>query len=153
MNRKKYPLRSGEYKLKEALYMLRMYIKELKRIADYKQARNTLARKAKGHALQRCTPEDMDKWLKELPQHIAHTLSYYVIPATSALTGDGVPEAKVEKLHAEAVRRSDDLVHRLGSVWAGNSLDSIIADTVALIESVLNNAAPFMNTDEQCLHS
>jgi hypothetical protein len=145
--RRKYPLRNGEYKLKETLYCLEEALDEIGRIADYKRTS-----RVKGCELRHCTPEDMGRWVKNLPQYIAHHLSYNVLPATLALTGDGVPELKVRSLHSEAVRRSDALVISLSSVWARQTIQALVAEAVDLIESVLNNARPFMKTSVDFSH-
>ena len=138
--RQKYPLLNGEYKLKESLYCLRRDLKELDRINDYKQARGKWARVETGYSLRCCTPEDMDKWLKDLPLHIAHTLSYSVIPATLALTGDGVPELQVTQLHADTVRRSEILVSKFRVFSPGHTIKNLVTEAIEVIELVLNNA-------------
>jgi len=138
--RQKYPLLNGEYKLKESLYCLRRDLNELDRIKDYKQARGKWARVETGYSLRCCTPEDMGKWLKDLPHHIAHTLSYSVIPATLALTGDGVPNSQVTQLHADAVRRSENLVRKYGGFGPGHTTKNFVVEAIEVIELVLNNA-------------
>jgi hypothetical protein len=140
--REKHPLcNGGEYKLKENLRMLEKYLLELDRIADYKKTRNPSDRRTKGYALRHCTPDDMNIWLKDLPPHIAHTLSYSIIPATAALIKDGVPQDKVDALYKEAVERSLELVQRLSSgVLSSHRLKTIIAEAVGLIKHVLDEA-------------
>lgn len=139
MERKKYPLCNGEYKLKEALYDVVGSLNELDRIADYKRARGDWARREKGHALCHCTTEDMGKWLKALPQYIAFTLSFNVIPATLALTGDGVSAVDARGVHLETRSYAEQLVRDLGSA-SSSTLYPLVADTVRLIESALANA-------------
>ncbi len=142
--REKHPLKTGEYKLKETLRMLEKYLLELERIVDYKKTRNLSDRRTKGHALRHCTPEDMNKWLKDLPPYIAHTLSYCIIPATVALIGDGVPQDKVDALYEEAVDRSMKIVQCLSSHALSHPLKTIIADAVGLTKHVLDEANLFI---------
>ena len=145
MERRKYPLRCGEYKLKEALYDVVGSLKELDRIADYKRARGYLARREKGYALQHCTTEDMDKWLKDLPHYIAFTLSYNVIPATLALTGDGVASVDARGVHWKTRSCAEQLVRDLGSVRS-STLYPLVAVAVRLIDGVLANAQSMIVT-------
>ena len=140
MERQECPLLNGEYKLKESLYCLRRDLNELDRIKDYKQASDKWARAEKGYLLRCCTPEDIDEWLRDLPLNIAHTLSYSVIPATLALTGDGVPNSQATQLHADAVRRSENLVHKYGAVRPGHTTKNFLVEAIEVIELVLNNA-------------
>ena len=152
--REKHPLcNGGEYKLKETLRTLEKYLLELDRIADYKKTRNPSDRRTKGYALRHCTPDDMNIWLKDLPPHIAHTLSYSIIPATAALIGDGIPKDKVEALYKEAVERSLELVQRLSSGALSHPLKTIIADAVGLIEHVLAEANLHIKTNMQNFHT
>lgn len=140
MERQEYPLLNGEYKLKESLYCLRRDLNELDRIKDYKQASDKWSRAEKGYLLRCCTPEDIDEWLMDLPLHIAHTLSYSVIPATLALTGDGVPESQVTQLHADAVRRSEILVSKFRVFSPGHTIKNLVTEAIDVVELVLNNA-------------
>jgi len=140
IERRKYPLRYGEYKLKEVLYDVIGSLKELERIADCKRARGGRARREKGYALRHCTTADMDKWLKDLPQYVAHTLSYSVIPATLALTGDGVPDSLVSQLHADAVHRSEIIVNKCRTLGPGYTIKNLLTEAIDVIELLLNNA-------------
>jgi hypothetical protein len=139
LERLKYPLRSGEYKLKEALYDMVGSLNELERITDYKQTRSYLRKREKGYALKHCTPKDMDEWLQDLPLHIAFTLSYNVIPATLALTGDGVASVDVREMHWQTRYATERLLRDLESA-RGSTLYFLIADAVRLIDWVLANA-------------
>ena len=107
---------------------------------DYKQASDKWVRAEKGYLLRCCTSEDIDEWLRDLPPHIAHTLSYSVIPATLALTGDGVPNSQATQLHADAVRRSENLVHTFGGFRPGQTTKNFLVEAIEVIELVLNNA-------------
>jgi len=153
--RKKHPLcNGGEYKLRENQLMLKSYLLELNRIEDYKKTRNMSDRREKGHALRHCTPVDMNIWLKDLPRHIAHTLSYCIIPATVALIQDGVPQDKVDALYKEADDCSLALVERLDSgVLTTHQLEEIIADAVSLIRHVLDEARLHIKTNTQNFHT
>jgi hypothetical protein len=95
----------------------------------------------------------MKLWLRNLAPHIAHTLSYCVIPATSALKGDGVPDEIVDELLAEAVICSEKLVERLGYGEENYPLIELIADSVDLVESVLSKAHLFIQTNAQVPHT
>ena len=138
--RLKYPLRCGEYKLKEALYDVVGSLKELERIADLKRARGGRARREKGYALRHCTTADTNQWLKDRPQYVARILSYSVIPATLALTGDGVPKSQVNQLLADAVRRSEKLLIKLEEFGPSHTIKNLLAEAIEVIELVQNNA-------------
>lgn len=145
IDRRKYPLRYGEYKLKEALYDVVGSLNELERIAECKRARGDRARREKGYALRHCTTEDMGKWLKDLPQYIAFTLSYNVIPATLALAGDGVASVDARGVHWEARTCAERLVRDLESATS-STLYPLVADAVRLIAGVLANAQSMIST-------
>ena len=103
-NRLNHPLDRGRYKLEEIDHDLRSIVEDLKVIARYKQG---IARPTD---ISHCTKDDLSIWLKGLPELMSRWAGYYILPAISALQGDGLPLDLVVRLTAEAKTLADDLV-------------------------------------------
>ena len=89
LQRNLYPLKSGEYKLKEVKDFAEKYLFETLRISSSKKT-------GAPPLLKHCCPEDMHTWLKSAPQFIADELGYKVVGAINALTGDGLTLQEVQ---------------------------------------------------------
>ena len=131
--RRAYPLPSGGYKLVEVRT----------RLEQTSQAvTNFMRETGSGRS---------PVWIRQIPTMIAGELGYNVIPAISALVGDGLPLAQVRKLLTAArtaaldiVRRCDVALARLGSsVSAQHSrllienimLEALLRDALDLVEA------------------
>ena len=51
-----------------------------------------------------------------------------------------VPNSQATQLHADAVRRSENLVHKYGGVRPGHTTKNFLVEAIEVIELVLNNA-------------
>jgi len=88
--REKYPLRSGAYKLREAVGLLIRFEDDIQTLADCREHKRSM--------VGRCTNGDQAKWLKDLPaKTIPYYLGYYLLPAIKALDADGVPIKNIKQ--------------------------------------------------------
>ena len=87
LQRTKYPLTSGAYKLRQVRDAIARQQSTMNAIRDLHQSP---ASKRPGVLLGCCTTDDMEDWLKNLPQQVADMLSYDMLPAIAALAGDGI---------------------------------------------------------------
>jgi hypothetical protein len=85
--RKKYPLHSGRYKLKEAANTLSRVIATLEWAGKNGNNPNVM-----------CMHYEFKVWTRQVPNLIAEKLGYYVVPAIYALPGDGVSKQFVTEL-------------------------------------------------------
>ncbi len=101
------PLPSGAYRLEQLRGWLHRDYRELQCIEDYRCGR------VSRWNLQCCTPEDMHVWLKDLPPSVAYSLGYDLLPATLALTENGVDARSIQtllpQLRYDVQRLVDDL--------------------------------------------
>jgi hypothetical protein len=51
-----------------------------------------------------------------------------------------VPNSQVTQLHADAVRRSENLVRKYGGFGPGHTTKNFVVEAIEVIELVLNNA-------------
>ena len=93
IQRTKYPLRSGAYKLREARTALRRMQSTMTGIRIRLKNPDD---KYPCPLLGCCTLDDMDDWLKNLPTQLATKLGYDIMPAIEALTGDGIAKIDVD---------------------------------------------------------
>lgn len=149
-DREDYPLREGEYKLREARYSLSGWRSEIDQITAFKKD------KTKRHGLSHCTSDDAGYWLKRLPETIAHELGYTVLPGISALDGDGVSSHTMSILLHQAKQRAAVLVEQCESAKAllnqgineeykrmkmgYSSIAPILDQALKLIDTVLSTA-------------
>ena len=100
-----YPLRSGEYKLKEVRDFAEKYYVETQKIAKSIQTGSPCQ-------LLHCTPEDRNTWLKSAPAFIAEELGYKVVGAVAALTGDGLTPKESHNISQLVQPSIDSLLER-----------------------------------------
>lgn len=96
--RMKYPLHSGRYKLEEALTLVRDWQYTLNEVGAY--LRGELLLPAGAVLGNHCTTDDLEEWLTSIMEAVTWQLGYYVLPAVSALEGDGLPDYEVVRLAA-----------------------------------------------------
>jgi hypothetical protein len=93
--RTKYPLKTGRYKLDEAiwgLYRLEVTLALKGRFpAPY-----DIFEKGLPHPV--CMPKEFRSWGRKLPHILADDLGYYLLPAVESLVGDGMPTAEVHNI-------------------------------------------------------
>ena len=93
--RTKYPLKTGRYKLDEAiwgLYRLEVTLALKGRFpAPY-----DIFEKGLPHPV--CMPKEFRSWGRKLPHILADDLGYYLLPAVESLVGDGIPTAEVHNI-------------------------------------------------------
>ena len=107
-DRRNHPLRSGEYKLKEAHRVLSHWRDTLSLVGEYQ--RKTPSKRARvNRCFGACTAEEATSWVKELPEQIAFKLGYYIVPAVEALGGDKVPSNIVTD-YAEKTRALAEMI-------------------------------------------
>ena len=86
--RLKYPLDSGEYKLREIRWRLSRMQNSMYQIGEYlKNPSNFYKGQTLGHC---CTTDDKAFWIKSIPAKVAELLGYDILPAIAALTNDGL---------------------------------------------------------------
>ena len=86
--RLKYPLDSGEYKLREIRWRLSRMQNSMNQIGEYlKNQSHFYKGQTLGHC---CTTDDKAVWIKSIPAQIADLLGYDILPAIAALTNDGL---------------------------------------------------------------
>lgn len=119
LQRSLYPLKSGEYKLKEVKDFAEKYYIETQKIAKSKQTGNL-------SQLIHCTPGDMHTWLKSAPEFIAEELGYKVAPAIKGLTGDDLTPPDIQRLRMLIQPRIDALLNECDHV------DNLIYNNIGL---------------------
>ncbi len=86
--RPKYPLDSGECKLRETRSRLSRMQETMYQIGEYlKNPSHFYKGQILGHC---CTTEDKAYWIKSIPAQVANLLGYDILPAIAALTNDGL---------------------------------------------------------------
>ncbi len=99
-----YPRTRGAYKLRERLTQWVEAEIEVTRIA--RAVCNPKIR----YELRHCTPEDKHLWLQNAPIWTAYELGADVLPAFSALVGEGMPDADVKRLLPQVRSRIKSIV-------------------------------------------
>ena len=86
--RLKYPLDSGECKLRETQWRLSRMQETMYQIGEYLKNPSLFYKgQILGHC---CTTEDKAFWIKSIPAKVAELLGYDILPAIAALTNDGL---------------------------------------------------------------
>lgn len=109
LTRLRHPLPYGRYKLVECNERLGQIVQELHRIAAL------VAGRGDKWSLMHCTSEDKHFWIKSVPNMVAWRLGYEVLPGLRALTGDGVPKARIDAAYPSIEVEVKNLVARLDS--------------------------------------
>lgn len=91
--RARVPLRSGKYKIGEAMQELDRMGDTVGAIAHRFQSRKGFP---ENEPLGGCTSDDKDAYVLAVPLHIADSLGYDMLPGVEALSGDGWPPNMVE---------------------------------------------------------
>ena len=87
-SRLKYPLGSGESKLREVRFRLLRMQETMYQIGEYL---NNPSHFYEGQILGHCcTTEDKAFWIKSIPAKVAEQLGYDILPAIAALTNNGL---------------------------------------------------------------
>lgn len=98
LDRKKYPLPHGAYKLDEV-------VERIEREAAFDRTNVTKQGRLNPRSALLRIP-------RRLPEMIAWDLGYNVVPAVAALVGDGVPASQVQDLLRTARERAVEIVHQ-----------------------------------------
>jgi len=103
--RASHPLKSGRYKLNEAiwgLYRLEVTLALKGRPPDPYD----ILEKCLPHPV--CMPKEFWSWGRKLPHILADDLGYYLLPAVESLVGDGIPVTEVynilDRIEPEATK-------------------------------------------------
>ena len=107
--RQSYPLRSGLYKLKEALYFIEALEKEIQLLSRLHRMGEPL------RGLR--TYGDHANWIKNIPKFIAEEFGWKVLPAIRALEADGVNELKLQKFLPSIESRIKNLISECDFVF------------------------------------
>ena len=84
--RPKYPIDSGECKLRETRWRLSRMQETMYQIGEYlKNPSHFYKGQTLGHC---CTTDDKAIWIKSIPAQVAELLGYDILPAIAALTND-----------------------------------------------------------------
>ena len=84
--RPKYPIDSGECKLRETRWRLSRMQETMYQIGEYlKNPSHFYKGQTLGHC---CTTDDKAIWIKSIPAQVAELLGYDILPAIDALTND-----------------------------------------------------------------
>ena len=93
--RAKHPLKTGRYKLEEALLCLH----RLKVTLAFKgRSPDPYNRPERGFLQPVCMPNEFRRWGRKLPHILADDLGYHLRPAVESLIGDGIPAAEVRNI-------------------------------------------------------
>lgn len=110
------PLQSGVYKLREAQGTIQRFEDTLRTIAAY-------SRKPQIFPLRHCSlgplmTDEIEDYLRALPIKIIDIVAYDILPAITALTGDGIAESdvayeiKTAHVNASHILRTCEALHR-----------------------------------------
>ena len=108
VQRAKYPLTKGQYKLDEAEQAINQLQKLVTTIA--KRVR-TGGKFGETENLGPCMADERGTYLKGIPAQLAELLGYTILPAIAALGGDGVPKAEVQRLLIRAETAAQRLIN------------------------------------------
>ena len=105
--RRLYPLRTGAYKLREALFNIeRLY-------SDVKKANRYYKTGTGGESLiDTMTQQDLPHAFRRVPAKFIWELSYNILPALRALNGDGVVQTSVDEKVAHADKQKDFILEQ-----------------------------------------
>ncbi len=150
--RQKTPLCAGRYKLEESRTRMTRSLGELRRIRTFKRGRSD------GWDLEQCTREDIHRWLKDLPNHIAWRLGYELLAGLDALVADGANSEAVSALRPRLQREvkrllgdlelaRGDIVNKIereyGRMRSGTGLlEPLVERAVDLTDEVLTLLPP-----------
>ena len=100
--RKRYPLRSGKYKLDEVGQTLDKILRGFDNIVEYRNGEHGLFYEKSD--LGGFLAFEMDTWLRDVPTTLSGFLGYKLLPGVAALVGDGLSTSivtqEVQKLNA-----------------------------------------------------
>ena len=152
-NRRNHPLKSGVYKLDNALTAIRRLLRTMVAMYDHQ---NGTAWPGNPVSLWSCLSDEMDEYLQHTPAMVAEILGHDVRPAIAALEGDGLSPVEVQSLLRsgtiwinDILRECDRLHRRLESnvkrevraIKSGKSpIYELVSDAERLIEDYLGNA-------------
>ena len=108
VQRAKYPLTKGRYKLDEAEQAINQLQKLVTTVA--KRVR-TGGKFGETENLGPCMADERGTYLKGIPAQLAELLGYTILPAIAALEGDGVPKAEVQRLLIRAETDAQRLIN------------------------------------------
>ena len=102
-----YPLRTGAYKLREALFNIERLYRDVKKVNCYYKTG------IGGESLiDTMTQEDLPDEFKRAPSKFIWELSYNILPALRALNGDGVVQTIVDEKVAHADEEKDFILEQ-----------------------------------------
>ena len=102
-----YPLRTGAYKLREALFNIERLYRDVKKVNCYYKTG------IGGESLiDTMTQEDLPDEFKRAPSKFIWELSYNILPALRALNGDGVVQTIVDEKVAHADKQKDFILEQ-----------------------------------------
>ena len=92
--RPKYPIDSGECKLRETRWRLSRMQETMYQIGEYlKNPSHFYKGQTLGHC---CTTDDKAVWIKSIPAQVAELLGYNILPAIAALINDRLSKRDTE---------------------------------------------------------
>ena len=86
-----YPLKTGVYKFDEFKEGIKSIRKNLDRVLDYKSGDQTVR-------LNMVSVKDIGTWEQDIPEGIATSMGYNLLPSIKAFTGNGIPEETVQTI-------------------------------------------------------
>ena len=106
--RPKYPIDSGECKLRETRWRLSRMQETMYQIGEYlKNPSHFYKGQTLGHC---CTTDDKAIWIKSIPAQVAELLGYNILPAIAALTNDGLSKRDTNTAFDTAKQRAEALL-------------------------------------------
>ena len=146
--RDSHPLPSGIYKLRETIRHLEKIQTMIEQASEFVRDKD----RDKKRNMVFGSTDDAGAWIKGVPDRIATLLGHDVLPAIVALTGDGLPEEKIEALKNIYHRRIADLLDR--TQFVKDSLDLrreyrqdgqtplrwLLEDLITMTQSLLRDA-------------
>ena len=152
-SRRKHPLKSGVYKLDNALTAIRRLLRTMEAMYDHQ---NGKAWSDYPVSLGSCLSDEMDEYLQHTPSMVADILGHDVLPAIAALEGDGLSPDEVHSLLRSGtiwindILRAFDTLHRrlesnvkreVRAIQSGKSrLYELVSEAEFMIEDYLENA-------------
>jgi hypothetical protein len=124
-----YPLPSGAYKLRDAQRSTQRMKDTLYRIRDHLTEERIFP--VGTHSLGGCLSDEIEYYLKELPNKISALVASDILPAIAALTGDGIPKSDVAgemqsaSANANRLFRDCEAVHARLTLRADQERDNI----------------------------
>jgi hypothetical protein len=146
-SRRHSPLLMGEYKLQEASRHLKSFREEMELMRGLKSNQEEF------YGLRHSISEDCYKWAEKIPMVVAHYLGYFVLPAISALSGDGVSAESInaiKKKHRctikELIESADQIFQRfhlkkcgINYPWTtyGQEAQGLLKELIQVIDCIL----------------